>query len=511
MGGHGEPEIDFEPLEHDVVSTRLRGWNLKHPGNVFYAKLLKQYAEKANMEEAETNPGAQQLNALLHQYAERIVEIVITDCKGRFLKIPDLQTEPDKCFIMNQKQAVHKVMNGLKNKQQALKKAEGQPEGRQKAAKPPGKEKIKKRSSSGNAIGSKKRKLEKSNKPKVIYQAKPGEKMQINPYALELITHVCNHQSSRSNNSILETPISQYTATGCEPDKERMIRLQLRHRFFSAKAVQMPVIEFARRLLEVWGGRLDEKIQPPAPKQKSKEQPFSAATATDDDGSGGKAMEEITVKSESQEQKQPADASQYSAASTKETALSSVQPPGEEETTAPQNRDALSPHINRSSSKDAESHTPQSTFSAPSAASTFVDNVKKSVAAVSKAMMPEKSNDSQSPESKLTAKETEGENGAKKSSEKRKAESKEADDSGDEDYASAKSDWEDQDNSREELADNDSIDGNEDDDNKKNMLVGEDSTVTEESEGNASDDEDEEAGDAAEEEYSDNDGDDDDE
>ena len=38
--------VAFDPQEHDVVSTKLRSWNLRHPGNLAYADLLAEYASK---------------------------------------------------------------------------------------------------------------------------------------------------------------------------------------------------------------------------------------------------------------------------------------------------------------------------------------------------------------------------------------------------------------------------------------------------------------------------------
>ena len=284
----GEDLIPFAPENDDVVSTRLRAWNLKHPGNVFYATLLTEYAEKAN-EDALQFPDKECISRL-HQYADRIFEIITKDLKGRFLKIRDLEKKPDFCYVMNRKQCQHKTMTALRNRQQALKKAEeaekkgsGVPKN---ISTTPSSLKEKKKTTKKRKEGetnkkpnSKKRKLEKQ--PKPIYTAIPGDRVKVHPYALELINHVCNFESARSNNLILENPISKY-ATIQEPEKERRIRLQLRHRFFSAKAVKMPVVVFARKLLEdVWGGTLKKIEQSQSQTQsQSTESPESTKKKT---------------------------------------------------------------------------------------------------------------------------------------------------------------------------------------------------------------------------------------
>lgn len=94
-------------------------------------------------------------------------------------------------------------------------------------------------------------------KTQVRYQAKTLKGNTIHAYALELISHVCNHPSAGAH--VLNEPGPKYIHNKAkkEPQQERLIRLQLRHRFFAAQANHMPVVEFAKRILKLWGGTLE--------------------------------------------------------------------------------------------------------------------------------------------------------------------------------------------------------------------------------------------------------------
>jgi len=85
------------------------------------------------------------------------------------------------------------------------------------------------------------------------YQAKETDDgPRIHSYALELVSHICNNYNEVSS---IDSPLPKYHIK--EPEQERLIRVELRHRFYCAKAIQMPVKLFAKKLVEdTWGGEL---------------------------------------------------------------------------------------------------------------------------------------------------------------------------------------------------------------------------------------------------------------
>lgn len=112
-------------------------------------------------------------------------------------------------------------------------------------------------------------------KPTAQYQAvRTDNGVHVDSYALELVSHICNNCKEVSS---IDEPLPKYRTEEEEPDKERLIRLELRHRFYCAKSVQMPVVEFARKLVEdVWGGELIEEevlVDNSEHKQPKEEQP----------------------------------------------------------------------------------------------------------------------------------------------------------------------------------------------------------------------------------------------
>ena len=297
----GEIEIPFVPTERDVVSTKLRNWTLQHQGNLDYADLLNDFADRL------PNPAEPSHLNTLREFSDLIVNIITVDRQGRFLKLAEGETRPKVCILMPRRGAVHKVMNGLKNKQISLLKRLGKPippisiampkEAKPVKPKPPVKPKAVKTlkllqekgiakqqkvvkpktvkpkavktlkllkekglsnrnlmagatSSGGGGSGGggaaaaappkiKKRKSNSSkhsspqtnsSKPRITkhYQAKckEGAAVTIDPYALELVSHVCNNNERISS---INNPLkSRYDSLEEEPDKERMIRLQVR-------------------------------------------------------------------------------------------------------------------------------------------------------------------------------------------------------------------------------------------------------------------------------------------
>mmetsp|Transcript_14005 Transcript_14005/g.35226 ORF Transcript_14005/g.35226 Transcript_14005/m.35226 type:complete len:763 (+) Transcript_14005:311-2599(+) len=148
-----------------------------------------------------------------------------------------------------------------------------------------------KRSRDKNKISSINRK-----RRKLVYKAISNPKQPIYGYALDLVSLVCNNAYSVTKNSngthkksasktssspknnnppntfskedrtlkctqqphmVLDRPSNGFTEDS-EPIKERIMRLQLRQRFAAATSVGMSPIEFARKLLKLWGGTLEQ-------------------------------------------------------------------------------------------------------------------------------------------------------------------------------------------------------------------------------------------------------------
>ena len=310
----GEIEIPFVPTERDVVSTKLRNWTLQHQGNLDYADLLNEFADKL------PNPADPSHLNILREYSDLIVNIIMVDRQGRFLKLAEGETKPKVCILMPRRGAIHKVMNGLKNKQISLLKRLGKPippisiamppkpvkpkvvkpkavktlkllkeKGIAKASKVVKPKTVKPKavktlkllkekglsnrnltaanganSSGGNSgsshppkLNNKKRKSNSTkhsnnaspptHKPRITkhYQAKckddSGATTKIDSYALELVSHVCNNNQRISS---INNPLkSRYESPEEEPDKERMIRLQVR---------AYDLVDFLLLLLLLW-------------------------------------------------------------------------------------------------------------------------------------------------------------------------------------------------------------------------------------------------------------------
>lgn len=111
-----------------------------------------------------------------------------------------------------------------------------------------------------------------------MYRAKAGTKQKLPKHLLNVISAVCNQPDAATAHRILDVPLGA-VAPELEPDKERLTRLQIRHRFASAAAVGMSPIEFASKLLHIWGGTLvlTNKRESSPPKQKLKTPPPTAA------------------------------------------------------------------------------------------------------------------------------------------------------------------------------------------------------------------------------------------
>jgi hypothetical protein len=247
--------VPFNPTEADVVCTKLRTWNTKHPGNLVFNKLIQGKIPSIKND------------ADFRTVADELIDFVIIQKGARFLKLSDKEffagNTPRMCSIMNRKQCLHKVMRSMRT---AHARFHG-------TMTPRSKNKPRKKRSKG-------------------YEAKPGDRP-IHPHALQLISMVCNSNSKNLAYRVLDKPSPEYTLE-TEPEKHRLMRLQIRHRFASAKASNMSAIEFSKRLLELWGGTLSRvtprggtlsRVTPQMPLPKALEKALEKAKSDISDSS----------------------------------------------------------------------------------------------------------------------------------------------------------------------------------------------------------------------------------
>ena len=99
--------IDFNPTDVDIVSTKLRRWTSKHPGNIFYTDLVHQrLVGLCDVEDQQE----------YRRVAEDIVDILTVERGGRFLKVRDgeLNSTSAKCVVMDERAAIAKVLLALR-------------------------------------------------------------------------------------------------------------------------------------------------------------------------------------------------------------------------------------------------------------------------------------------------------------------------------------------------------------------------------------------------------------
>ena len=205
--GGGEFEsparIEFQPTELDVVCTKLRSWNEKHPGNLFCAKLISARAQSVQENEI----------GKMRQMAKEIVHEIIEERGGRFLKISEKERNPDYCSLMAHKSCVDRVARALRTAYSNLTSPSSSSD-RNKNNKD--------RSQSPKKQYQRKRKLKALYPHEERYEVTQGNK-QIHPHALKLISLVCNCSDYR----VLDQPRLDFTVEN-EPEKERLMRLQVR-------------------------------------------------------------------------------------------------------------------------------------------------------------------------------------------------------------------------------------------------------------------------------------------
>jgi hypothetical protein len=301
--------IPFYPTEMDVVATKIRTWNSKHPGNQFYTNVIQGIIQnETTILESPTD---------FRRAAEHVHHIICVQRGGRFLKLPEGLSSSVVCTVMSEQNVINKVIHALKTarKRKELRDAgvipppfikatlcglqpfkinhkkprpdmmivdedelvtspappPPTPHGKKKQS--PGTVKKPNHNDSPTSIPRPKKRI------KVTYEAVivggGGDKNNdpngplgtLHTYALKLISRVCSQLGDpRTAHYSLDRPnVMEYTIH-TEPDQQRFLRLQLRQRFAAAVAVGITPLEFARKLLKMWGGELRQvivELQPP--------------------------------------------------------------------------------------------------------------------------------------------------------------------------------------------------------------------------------------------------------
>jgi len=282
--------IPFEPTDVDVISTKKRSMNTKHPGNIFYTQLVQNVVSKIPVTDD------------LRHSAETIVGIIIDERGGRFLKPPDGEIDPTCCIAMDRKQAIAKVLHALKTAYSKQGKMISSHDGlgTGKGVGDIGTTTTTKSSSSKSvpAHGEKKtpspvpRSKGTKRNDRLEYRIQPSDTTPIPQFTRLLIEAVCNQTVPQTAHHILDQPLHN-TSSGVgaggmmsspqsESDEERVHRLHLRLRFAGAVAVDMAPLEFASKLLRLWNAKLVlvKKKESPKSKGTGTEEIRVATTAT---------------------------------------------------------------------------------------------------------------------------------------------------------------------------------------------------------------------------------------
>jgi hypothetical protein len=252
MKKDNEVWIAFDPSPVDVVSTKVRTWNNTHPGNMYYTDLVRKLVPSI------TSSAFNDVRMI----AEKIVHNILDERGGRFLKPRDGDMDPTICIHMDRKQALGKVIHALRTAHSRIEKRNNSPgDG---SASIPKKKKVSIGASSSSSKSQQQHSSGGAPRPgsrrssfagdSLAYKAKAGTQKIAKPI-LRCISAVCNQRAVETAHRVLDMPLGGQTLES-EPNIERLMRLQLRHRFASAAAMGMSPLEFATKLLKLWDGKL---------------------------------------------------------------------------------------------------------------------------------------------------------------------------------------------------------------------------------------------------------------
>ena len=103
-----EKWVPFEPSDRDVVSTKIRTWNSKHPANVYYSELVKAHVDR--VPPVDSNGHSEVVKGI----AGDIIDELTIARGGRFLKLREGDLTPTECVVMTRKQITIKVVRALR-------------------------------------------------------------------------------------------------------------------------------------------------------------------------------------------------------------------------------------------------------------------------------------------------------------------------------------------------------------------------------------------------------------
>jgi hypothetical protein len=204
-------QVEFSPTEVDIVSTKLRTWNLKHPGNMYYTELVHKKVASIEFDD----------QSEYRRVATEIVDELTVKRAGRFLKLKEGDKDPTTCIVMDRRLCINKVTHALRTAQsksnivifagpKKKKMAEREKKGGDSAREKTQPKRVKSKRLVEGAI---------------VYKARSGNKP-IGTNMLKLISLVCNQQDPLSAFKVLDDPTEEYTLEN-EPDKHRLMRLQV--------------------------------------------------------------------------------------------------------------------------------------------------------------------------------------------------------------------------------------------------------------------------------------------
>jgi hypothetical protein len=319
--------IPFHPTEMDVVATKIRTWNSKHLGNQFYTDIVQEIIQ-TNTFPLESPSDFRRAAEHVHHVVcverggrflklpegmsssvvctvmseqdviNKVIHALKTAKKRKELRdagiIPPPFIKAAQCGLQPFKMNLKKPRSTKTQTQNVT--DVGLADNELVTPTPTSKNNNSSSSSSTKrkqSLGSTKRPNDNDNSPTLISRPKKRFKVTyeavivttdennkeqdgssgvfLRTYALKLISRVCSQPGDPSRaHYVLDKPIDKEYNVHTEPEKQRLLRLQLRQRFASAVAVGFTPIEFARKLLKLWGGELRQVILEPLPTPISK-------------------------------------------------------------------------------------------------------------------------------------------------------------------------------------------------------------------------------------------------
>eukprot|EP00934_Nitzschia_sp_Nitz4_P004121 Nitzschia sp. Nitz4//scaffold58_size112336//95945//97036//NITZ4_004048-RA/size112336-processed-gene-0.200-mRNA-1//1//CDS//3329555034//4111//frame0 len=265
-----ESVIDFHPRENDIVSTKLRTWNLKHPGNLYYSEVVHRMVKELKSDDP----------VKLKEVGEAIVNHLVGERGGRFLKLKDGELHSTTCTVLEFRPAVAKVIHALKTaiSRRGSKNSHSsevkrkRPEVKGKSSSHPTGSLENNKKSPGFRNRSTRRSSADGQDP-LVYNVQEGPNQPLPKYLLDIINAICNESDPESAFRVLDNPVGSFTMES-EPDLERARRLQLRQRFAGAASVGMSPLHLVSKLLSLWGAKLTTvKREPPLESTTPSEQP----------------------------------------------------------------------------------------------------------------------------------------------------------------------------------------------------------------------------------------------